>query len=222
MMHQPMVFTKPEDLTPLQKAKKNMKESLFLICIAFRDSLSVEYVRLHGTPTVGDPDIDRQMLGDDFNRYANAETICAIHAKGAPVRFPNQEDSYRFYVVLQDYLVAWRDYLHYGMNTGDAPIEELIRMDGVAERIYGWASTQFGGKHQPSQLEQNFRALWVNRGGLMVDRDNSENVKPRESLAPFFQNRLVSNPGLIATTQNQGPQDVRPQLGGSALHWARR
>ena len=215
------VFVKPESmLSPLEKVERNLTSRYFMIQIPNQDSMSVHYKQTFGMPTVGDPVIDRQMHGDPFDRYANVREICNYFKAGVPIKVLKHSDTYDIYEVIQTYLHAWRQYLEYGANTGDAPIQELIDLDRLASEVFGHASAHFGSRFQPSGTDKFFKGGWGSRASLSNTDGPEQKVAPRQSLAQLFSQRAINTAGHAANSLNR----PTPESGndGTQPAWMRR
>ena len=106
-------------------------------------STSTEYKRVFGKPLSGVASIDDELAKQWLTSYMSIATLTEHHKNGVPVRIVNYDDIKSIYDYVTLHINAWKHRLEYGVNIGEAPIEDLIALDRFANSIYEFAKFQF-------------------------------------------------------------------------------
>ncbi len=183
-----------------------LKHKLFRVGIPQLRSRSLRDMELFGTQISGDHRIDRE--------NASAENICMIsidkmleyHVANIPVRVLRREDTKQIYEYIKAHLEAWAKVFSETLNTEMVPIEDLILLDELANKVYVHARHHFDRKWVQGKLSQgiagimafNFQNI-VQKApatGAATDEEMEaqaekylEELPKREQLADFFQSR---------------------------------
>jgi hypothetical protein len=119
---------------------------------------SVEEIKLYGTLTTGNEEVDREM--------AKNETVVMLHIaqmedmfnRGYTVAIVKYEDTKTIYQLITNHLIAMRNVMTLSENvTNDVKtLDELIRLDKFAEAIFGHARYQMKSDTPHSKMAQRF------------------------------------------------------------------
>lgn len=106
-------------------------------------SMSVDYIRHHGMPTVGIPEYDRTMANELVDRMLSVAQMVDYHRRGVEVRVTTRDDTKEIYDVITNHLLAWKRALEATRHPIDAPIDDLIALDEFANVVYPHAQPFF-------------------------------------------------------------------------------
>ncbi len=179
----------------LEKTGSLIWERLFLTSMCYKDTLSVEHIRLFGMPTVGDTTIDNDIHNQVVDRYLTINQMVDYFKKGIQVSIKIHPETEDIYNIISAYLFAWKRYLDNGINIGGAPIEDLIALDRFASSVYDHAV-----EHITEDYIQSSMLRYVSNNKLsrstfekkQVIHEGTGEVKRRESLAESFSNKIYS------------------------------
>ena len=107
------------------------------------ESASLDYMRMYGTYTTMDRDIDQALSTQWLTTMMNINQMVDYFKDGVQIRIVKEADVKTIYEYISAHLEAWRERLTRGINIGDAPIEDLIAMDEFANVVYIHAKHQF-------------------------------------------------------------------------------
>lgn len=116
---------------------------LFMVRMPKIQITSVEYIKMFGTPTTEHPEIDAELANEWHTTMTNIATMVDYFKEGVQIKVVKYEDVKTIYEFITQHLQAWKRHLEYGLNVGDAPIEDLIAMDQFANAVYDHAKFQF-------------------------------------------------------------------------------
>lgn len=111
-------------------------ERRYLVKLPSLDATSISFLRNHGTYITGDKKIDRGNANSWITTYLTIDRMVDYYQEGVSIALVKQEDAKLIYEAIESHLLAWSEHLKYGMNTGDAPISDLIAMDEFAGIVY--------------------------------------------------------------------------------------
>lgn len=178
-------------------------------------SMSIEQLRKTGVRVSGNKIDDANIKNEWLTTYLSIEKMVDYHREGIPVKIVNQSDLPIMYDFISRHLSAWKEQLEYGINIGNAPIDDLVAMDTFATSVYEHAVHQFTRAEADSLMARHLMTLTnVNRqnffrqdsikkylgtDGVEVDENGTvhisgrEDEKPpeRETMADFFRDRMI-------------------------------
>lgn len=202
--------------TNLKQAKQKFEEYLFKVSVPYIYTLSEEDILLYGVYQSNNKQIDKDSHKQMTNVYIPVKTILEHFKNGATIRLTNSNDIKDIYSTIQEYLEAWRNMLSRGVNLSEAPSDDLLELDRLAEEIFSRAKYYFGDNEVESVLTMHLNSLnrvhannffndSVNkvissRGDNIVERDGVTTINPhdsvteskRESLTDFFKQKMYS------------------------------
>ncbi len=100
-------------------------------------------MKLYGTPTVGNEDIDRAVLGQKTEAYLTINDMLELYKKGVNVEIADRDHCKSIYECISYHLSSWKHYLSTGINNNAAPLDDLKLMDEFANSVYEYAKWQF-------------------------------------------------------------------------------
>lgn len=184
----------------------------FLVRVPFLQSTSEDYLRIHGMPMTGNKQIDLEVANSWITSMMNIATMVDHFKNGTPVSVIKTVDTKTIYDNITRHLENWKHKLQYGVNLGEAPVEDLIAMDQFANSVYEYAKYQFTPETISSLIGRDmsnllgftpstfFKQGTVSSAHLPSERadqkfgeekqDNS--IGERDSLASFLKNSLGS------------------------------
>jgi polysaccharide pyruvyl transferase WcaK-like protein len=175
-------------------------QRLFPVSVAYRDTMSVDYMRLFGMPTVGDAGLDSAMHTDAVDSYITIDRMVMYFKEGIAVRLRCHTDTKVIYDILTEYLNGWKDSLRSGINVGGAPIDDLVLMDRFAATVFPHASHHFKEEDSFSNVVKGLMGGGgYSRHSLMGHQDPSDvsPAAPRQhvSLTELFSQSMKDKGG---------------------------
>ncbi len=116
---------------------------LFKCRISNIQSMSTQYIKHHGMPSIGDPQYDKAMANELVFRMITIADMVKFYNDGVQIYISNPADTKIIYELISDHLIAWKTQLETSLNTGDAPVEDLLLMDKFANTVYAHAKYHF-------------------------------------------------------------------------------
>lgn len=170
---------------------------LFLVRMAYRDTLGEEHIREFGMPTTGVDELDKQIRNEKVTCMITIDAMAEHFRAGRVVSVAQYSDLEAIYDIIDRYLSCWAKLLHGAINLGDAPIDDLLLLDAMATRLYEHSKT-FGGMKlkQKSKAASFFGAKLMNfsrealMGGGPEEPQSAANTDVHQSYAPLFLKHL--------------------------------
>jgi hypothetical protein len=171
--------------------------------------MSVDYIKIFGTPTVGDKAIDKELTSQWFTTMATISTMVDYYKNGINIKIVNYKDIKDIYDAINAHLLGWKKRLEQGINVGNAPIDDLIAMDEFANLVYVHARHEFTRDIVDSLLAQKMSSLvniskdgFFNRnilstqlsdtssGIITINKADEEELPERESISGLLTSRV--------------------------------
>lgn len=189
-------------------------EKLWWCRVPFNASRSVDHIKHFGTPMSGDPDRDRATANELVDRMITIERMVEYSKTGVHVYVKNRNDCKEIYEAISLHLQSWKRHLESSLNTGDAPLQDLVDLDQFANLVYSHAKYQFTNQWMEDVLQRHISSsLRVSRGNMFVskptimpedtrsDEDRLREQYPdRQDMSDIFARRLQAgslNRGLL-------------------------
>lgn len=203
-----MYYDNVSPVSELKRTKEIYETKLFKVTVPVVSTMSIEEIRAYGVYQSGNKDVDRSMTGNTVNVMITTKAILDYFKQGVTIRLPKPNDIKEIYTVIQNYLNAWRNTLENGINLIEAPTEDLIELDSLAEEVFSRAKWYFNSNETASALSIYFNN--INRTTVNNFFDNSvknvfntdvttinpitdnDNGADRESLSDFFKRKMYS------------------------------
>jgi hypothetical protein len=106
-------------------------------------SMSISYLQHFGMPTASDPRLDAETSGELITRMLTIEAMAEFFNKGVTIAVCKYEDTKVIYDHISNHLNFWKRQLDTGLNTKNAPFDDLILLDKFANAVYAHAKFQF-------------------------------------------------------------------------------
>jgi hypothetical protein len=172
-------------------------EELYLCRVSNFKTMSVDYLKIFGTPTSNMPAVDDELSKELIQVMIPIATMIDYYKEGIPVRIVKSSDTKFIYEAISTHLTYWKDQLATGFNTRNAPVDDLIIMDRFAQEIYPFAQVHFDHTLIDSLLVQGLtKASNFNTQNIL--RNISSNLKPpedklpeRSSMADFLKDKKI-------------------------------
>jgi len=202
-------------------------EKLWWCRVPFNASRSVEHIKHFGTPMSGDPDRDRATANELVDRMLTIERMVEYTKTGVHVYVKNRNDCKEIYEAISLHLQSWKKHLESSLNTGDAPLQDLVDLDQFANLVYSHAKYQFTNQWMEDVLQRHISSsLRVSRGNMFVAKPSiqpqdtrtdeeklAEQYPDRQDMSDVFARRLQAgslNRGLL-------PQQRLPEKSGERI-----
>lgn len=178
--------------------EKKIFDELYLCKISNYKSMSADYLKMFGTPTTFNDDIDHELSKELIKVMIPIAKMVDYFKEGIVVRVVKPSDTKLIYESISLHLSLWRDHLEKGLNIGNAPMEDLIAMDAFASAVYPHATAFFTGSQVESLFNRQTRNSIVSNSQLIQNlnkkiesNDEKEKIADRESLADFFKDKSM-------------------------------
>lgn len=184
---------------------------LYLCRVTLSQLRSIEEIREFGMPSMWDPAEDRMIANELQVIQISIAKMLELHDSGAVIYVCKPEDTKRIYDRISNHLIAWKEYIRTKMNSGNAPIEDLLRLDEFANVVYEKAKYHLDQEFVESTFGRAFSELHMSAASLVsgiaagsyvqtpdsdaVGDDPSlieQNFPRRVSMQDDFTNRLRS------------------------------
>lgn len=173
-----------------------LNKSLFRISVPEQQSRNPDDIRRFGVYQSGVEEIDEDINNRWIIIMVPLRKILDYSLLGVPIKIRDRKDIKRMYDIIQEYCYYWAHALYSQINIGDAPIDELLQYDELAEKLFYFAkysstSDMLVPKSIRSMLGQSsIGAGLFSQGGYRTDMD-FEDIKSKDlerpSMAEFFK-----------------------------------
>lgn len=195
--------------TEIQRTGEPIWTDLYMVRVPYKATIPLHELQAFGLPTMGNHMLDQQIHNEIVTVYITIDAMVEHYRAGTCIIIPNNEDLEAIYTTLNNYLGAWNRTLHHAVNTGNAPIEDLLLIDKFAGELYQQARL-INGRKVPEPI--NFGALFgssvsFSRDTILKDtNDKQENAAEdddkHESFASVFARKLVGTATPVATPRS--------------------
>lgn len=189
---------------------------LYRVRVPMLGSRSIEDIRMRGVVLSGNKDVDRDIENRLITTYISIDKMVEHHRNNVPVRLCNPDDAKLIYEAITRHVQVWTNFLEHGVNTGGAPLEDLLAMEHFASTVYAHAKYYLIGSNVETAFMRQYsevmpinagnffkpgaknRFLGVDKDGIKVQEDgtvivddDTEAPPERTSYQDFFQERLM-------------------------------
>jgi hypothetical protein len=177
---------------------------LYRVRVPYLQSRTIEDIQEKGTVISGITEYDRDIQNQWMTTYLSISQMADYFKEGVPIRVCNVQDTKDIYESISLHISAWKSQLEKGMNIGDAPIEDLVLLDKLANTVYAEAKYQIAANVSNDIVAQQFQALqsvginnfFRNNNTNPLNNTGSPDKEAheidRESLGDFFKSRIIS------------------------------
>lgn len=124
---------------------------------------SQEIDALWGTPISGIRKRDQAAMTAERDMSICLADMAEYHARSAPVRLRNPYDAWKMYTHVKDLLVSWQVAVQNDINRNDIPVEELSKLDSLANMLYNMAVRYGGVPEKQIETRSMFNGLTAGR-----------------------------------------------------------
>jgi hypothetical protein len=151
-----------------------LKYKLFRCTVPQLRSRSIAEIELFGTLVSGDARYDRENATAMNTVMISIEKMLEYHVAGVPVAVARREDTKIIYEYIKNHLEAWAEVFRNTVNRQLVPVEDLILLDELANKVYEHARHHFDRKWVEGIMTQTL-------GGIMGH--NFRNImRPNQSV----------------------------------------
>jgi len=158
----------PEQGSMIERTGNPIWNNLYEVRVPYVETLSAQFLKDVGMPTVGNRELDKQMHQDLVNVVISIDAIVEYYRRGVTVYVRNGQDTQEIYHIVNNYLLAWRLQVENGLNLGMVPMEDLMLLDRFAEMLYPVAQAYGAPPRTTSSLFANL----AGGNGRFITRDS--------------------------------------------------
>lgn len=155
------------------------------------DNMSVEEIEFYGMYSTGDKEYDDHLNNEIITRWMSINEMVEYYKRGKPFSIFDPKNTEEIYDVVHQYLLHWKNKLQNSLNIGNAPVDDLIALDGMASALHGYACQYMKVQKTQSPLLNYFDSVGLGRGNTDVVTSQEEGVKRHESLAEIFSEAVM-------------------------------
>jgi len=172
---------------------------LYLCRVPFMQTMSKDYVRIHGVPFTGHAESDQSMHSELVQRMLSINAMTEFFEKGVTVAVVRHEDTAKIYNRISDHLKAWKRELEVALDVRNAPLEDLKLLDRLAAAVYVHAQQHFTEEQLDSLLARRIAGtMRLNRSTLMVPQSNARRINAVEEV-PYEPKKHQSMADLLSS-----------------------
>ncbi|MNU19714.1 hypothetical protein D3C71_79470 [compost metagenome] len=156
---------------------------LFLCRVPFMQTMSKDYVRIHGVPFTGHVESDRATHQELVQRMLSINQMTEFFKHGTNVSVCKHEDTKRIYEYISNHLRAWKRELEVSLDVRNAPLEDLKMLDRLAASVYVHAQEHMSEAIIDSILARRIAGtMRLNRSNFMVPKSNATKINAIEEV----------------------------------------
>jgi hypothetical protein len=160
-------------------------EYLFTCKVPNLQSMSPDYIRHFGMPSVGNKKIDAVMANQLITVMIPISQMVEYYKEGVGVYISNRDDILTMYDFITHHLTRWKLKIATSINSGAAPVDDLIAMDEFANSVYDHAKYQFTREIADSLFTRSLSGVVrMNRNNVFRERPPEEELQPDGTTKP--------------------------------------
>ena len=185
---------------------KALWERLYLVRLPRLEVSSVEYLQTYGTYITGDKAIDQTSANHLITTMKPIHELADYHKQHVAIHLVHAHDAVEIYKAVFAHLEAWETKLRFGMNVGDAPVEDLIALESFARSVYFHAQHRMPAESATSSFIQGLLGFarpgplgFIEPPKPMQDdsirrfmAEDPKDPQPTDHLAEFLRNHIGS------------------------------
>lgn len=156
-------------------------EEKFLCRVPFMQTMSKDYLRIHGVPFTGHVESDRSMHQELVQRMLSINQMTEFFGQGTVISVCKHEDTKRIYEYISNHLKAWKRELEVALDVRNAPLEDLKLLDRLAASVYVHAQEHFTDAVIDSILARRIAGtMRLNRSNFMIPKSGATKINAIE------------------------------------------
>lgn len=172
-------------------------DKYFKVRMSYFRSRSLEYLKTYGMRVSGFEEIDRNLENQQIVTEMTVDRMFEKWRTGVTVSLIRYDDSADVYKIIHNHLIAWAEYLSTGINTGAAPLKDLVELDIFAGVVYDKARSVFSAEERQTAIATNFLGVQtINFGNILQKARKETNTRVSASGAEVTR-VTESNPSGI-------------------------
>lgn len=173
-------------------------ENKYFVKLPALGATSVSFLKMHGSYVTGDRAVDAGSRNNWILTYLSIDRMVDYFKEGVVIAVVNPSDTKLIYDAIDRHLTAWVDQLHYGLNNGNAPLEDLIAMDEFAQVVYPHAKRHFSGDMFENVLLRNLEGRFAINSNNFLRKLKPAIAEPepeveRTPFSDFLKSRIRHN-----------------------------
>jgi len=175
-------------------------KKLFMCRVKNIESMTIDYIRIFGSPASGDSRNDLETANELVIRMLSINQMAEYFKQGVTVHVVNYVDTKEIYDRISDHLNAWKTRLSTSFHVRDAPIEDLLLLDKFASVVYQHAVTILDPSYVDSILSRQIsNVLNVTRENILLPlKSEATTINPIEEKK--LPERVSMASSFISTT----------------------
>ncbi len=165
----------------------------YLVKLPYLQTRSVEHIRRFGIRISEVEELDRQRNQEEILTQLNIDALFEHWRKGATIKVVNYNDTAEIYKTIHSHLVAWAEYLSTGINTGGAPLKDLLELDEFASVVYDKAVNVFTSAQRKSAIADNYQNVQAINFFNVLQRDTKQSDLSFQQTAPGVEVVRIDN-----------------------------
>lgn len=191
-------------LDQLKITSDRLWEVLFDVTMPFLETKTKEHLERFGVVVTGIKAIDSSINSEYVDVMINIDKMVEYHRNGVHFFIPKDDDVKTIYQYIVDHLEVWRDMLYKGVNNLDAPIEDLIAMDELANALFSLTSHNY-----KEELNKNSVLSGINTKQPIGP---SNFFKPGVKLRSNKEHTSVNNTGIVRINSEKNDEIKREEF----------
>lgn len=173
----------------------------FPVRVKMLEYTSVDYLRANGRHMSGVAAIDRELDNQWLDYQMTISQMVEEYDKGVSISIVKYSDTKIIYEYITNHLNAMANKIKGGVNIGDLPIDDLIKLDKFAAVIYEHAKGQYTIGKDDSEFSKYIASMNIFNTVNIFDKPEDKVIRSnddypvRESLANLFNSKRFSTSG---------------------------
>ena len=184
---------KYEKVNPDRDSSYYIFDVNFMISVNQLDITSIDYINQLGFIDSGDSGINKEVANERITTKANIATMVQYHKTGVSFHVVDKSDTLVIHEYIQNHLSKFAAKMtgHQRLNRRNYPIDDLLALEELADKIYGHSKFLETGVDETGYFERMFSDVGV--GGFFNFTEPGEEQTPdekeRESFADVFKQK---------------------------------
>ncbi len=175
--------------TWVEPSKRNnhwyLFNNLYLVRVNELAIRPIEHIKEFGVLVSGNKDFDRGIEKREITCMMKIPDIAEHHFNGIGIYLVNGSDSKEISEIIEKHLSTWVEYLNREFSVGDAPIEDLQKLDRLANTLYPIRQRNTAPGEATTSFEKALQKVLGNRKIMRLkqatEKKNEETEEPKRS-----------------------------------------